>query len=140
MNEASRNSERTGQLIAQLNEFEAVLEREYAAIRQRDVGQIESLTQDKQSFIEDINRTAAEMGEALNDLLKKESSTVSKLVRGLIERCAKANRTNGCAIESSKSFTTTLLDILHGKVPGERTYTARGRLGANAGSNLVGHV
>ena len=134
------NSALTDQLITQLGELEAVLEREYNAIRQRDIVAVESLTQEKQGFVDELNRTAAAMGEALETLLAEDSSLTANKIRTAIAACAKANKTNGCAIESSQSFTASLLDVLLGKLPGGRTYTARGRLGTDAGSSAFGRV
>lgn len=134
------NSALTAQLIAQLHELEVVLEHEYNAIRERDLVQVELLTKEKQGFVDNLNRTAAAMGNALDDLLTDEVSLTAIKIRTSISACAKANKTNGCAIESSQSFTTSLLDVLRGKLPGERTYTARGRLGADAGSSAFGYV
>jgi flagellar biosynthesis/type III secretory pathway chaperone len=50
-------------------------------------------------------------------------------IRTLLARCALANRTNGAAIDASRHFVTSLLDLLTGRRPGERVYDARGRLG-----------
>ncbi len=134
------NSTLTDQLIAQLGELETVLEREYNAIRERDIAAVESLTLEKQDFVDDLNRTAAAMGGALEAILADDASLPANKIRTAIAACAKANKTNGCAIESSQSFTTSLLDVLRGKLPGGRTYTARGRLGSDAASSAFGRV
>ncbi len=118
-------------LVGLLADLESLLDREYDAIRQRDLAQLDTLTGDKQALVDDINRAAAAMEESLKDLLgdNPSPSTSGHEIRAAIARCAQANKTNGCAIESSQSFTSSLLDILRGRAPGERTYTARGRLG-----------
>jgi len=122
-------------LVELLGELESLLDREYDAIRQRDLAQLDALTDDKQGLVDDINRTAVAMGDTLKDLLGDNPSTSGREIRAAITRCAQANKTNGCAIESSQSFTSSLLDILRGRTPGERTYNARGRLGTSRGAS-----
>ncbi len=129
-------------LVMLLGDLESLLDREYDAIRQRDIAQLDKLTNDKQALVDDINRTAAAMGDTLRDLLGDNPSpaTSGNEIRDAITRCAQANKTNGCAIESSQSFTSSLLDVLRGRAPGERTYTASGRLGTSRGASAFVRV
>lgn len=140
MNPASGDPARIDELLTHLGELDSLLEHEYCAIRERDLIELESLTKAKQNLVDNINAMTARMGEALRELMNDGSSTHGNQIRTLITRCGQANKTNGCAIESSQSFTTSLLDILRGRLPGERIYTARGRLGASRGSSAFVRV
>jgi flagellar biosynthesis/type III secretory pathway chaperone len=133
---------RPDSLLGLLGDLESLLDREYDAIRQRDLAQLDKLTEDKQTLVDDINRTAAAMGDTLQDLLGDSPSptTSGNEIRAAIARCAQANKTNGCAIESSQSFTSSLLDVLRGRAPSERTYTASGRLGTSRGASAFVRV
>lgn len=115
------------ELEARLLELTSLLEAEYDAIRERDTGELARIADAKQSLVERINAAA---GAADVTTLLDERNPAGEHLHTLMVRCAQANRINGAAIESSQSFTTSLLDILRGRVPGERTYTSRGRLGA----------
>jgi flagellar biosynthesis/type III secretory pathway chaperone len=140
--ESSADPKRGTHLLALLGELESLLDREYDVIRTREIAQLDTLTNDKQALVDDIKRTAAAMGDGLKDLLgdDRASVTYGRAIRSAIARCAKANKTNGCAIESSQSFTSSLLDVLRGRAPGERTYTARGRLGASRSASAFVRV
>lgn len=138
MNE--RDPAGTVALLEQLEELKALLEREFDAIRERNTADLATLTAAKQSLVDTISNTAAKMGDTLADHVEKNTSASAKNIRALITHCSKANKTNGCVIESSQSFTTSLLDVLRGRAPGERTYTARGRLGAGQNSNAFVRV
>ncbi len=139
---ASKDHALREQLLTQLGELETLLGREYDAIRAHDLSSMGSITRAKQTLVDDINDTATAMGSALADLISGNCATsISGMeIRTLITRCQQANSTNGGAIESSQSFTTSLLDILCGRIPGERTYTAGGRLDASCGSSAFVRV
>lgn len=124
-------------LIVCLDDLESLLQREYEAIRARDLELLGSVTRDKQTLVDQINRTASTLGDTLAEIVAEQASRSpsGQKIRALIGRCQQANKTNGGAIESSQAFTVSLLDVLRGRVPGERTYTARGRLGASSGSS-----
>ncbi len=127
----TQDSAHLDRLIARLGELESLLDREYQAIRQRDLVELDSLARDKQTHVDGINLIVANLGGTFETLFSDKSSIAGNQLRTLITRCGQANKTNGCAIESVQSFTTALLDVLHGRIPGERTYTAYGRLGAS---------
>lgn len=129
-------------LVQQLAELEALLAEEYDAIRARDLARLEMITRDKQFLVDGINLTSTAMGTTLAGLISGDDSPAASgnRIRALLTRCQRANRTNGGAIETSHSFTTSLLDVLRGRVPGERTYTARGRLGSCTETSAFVHV
>ena len=120
------------ELEARLLELTSLLASEYDAIRERDTEQLARLADDKHALVARIDAAArsADVSALLSD---PDTSDVEEL-RALMHRAQHANRVNGAAIESSQLFTSSLLDILRGRVPGERTYTARGRLGVQAES------
>ena len=136
---AAANSRDAERLITQLRELDRLLGEEYAAIRKRDTGQLEALTQEKEALVIEIDNTVARMGDGLNALIGKSArpSPAGITVRKLIASCQRANKTNGGALETSQSFTNSLLDLLRGQTPGQRTYTADGRLGAGSSSSAV---
>ncbi len=119
------------ELEARLLELSSLLAVEYDAIRQRDTDQLTRLALDKQQLVERIN--AASRNTDVRALLEDEQDPeAGQHLLALMTHAQQANRTNGAAIESSQLFTSSLLDILRGRVPGERTYTSRGRLGVQA--------
>lgn len=118
------------QLHALLEDFDAVLAAEYEALRLRDPDRLQTAINAKLRLATDI--------EALSPLLEASSAqgdserTEWAAIRDLLGRCALANRTNGAAIDASRCFVTSLLDLLSGQRAGERTYTAAGRLDSHA--------
>lgn len=127
------------ELEARLLELSSLLAAEYDAIRQRDTEQLTRIAHDKQQLVERIN--AAARSADVRALLETDRDTeAGQHLHALMTHAQQANRTNGAAIESSQLFTSSLLDILRGRVPGERTYTARGRLGVQAESMPLASV
>ncbi len=118
------------ELEARLLELTSLLAVEYDAIRQRDTEQLTRIADDKQQLVERIN--AASLSADVRALLDDPDTEAGRHLLALMTNAQQANRTNGAAIESSQLFTSSLLDILRGRVPGERTYTSRGRLGVQA--------
>jgi flagellar biosynthesis/type III secretory pathway chaperone len=118
------------ELEARLLELTSLLAVEYDAIRERDMEQLAHIARDKQLLVESID--VAARSADVSALLTDPDAPAGQQLHALLSRAQQANRTNGAAIESSQLFTTSLLDILRGRAPGERTYTSRGRLGAQA--------
>ncbi len=120
------------QLHALLKDFDAVLASEYEALRHRDAERLHTAVHEKQRLAGDI--------EALTPLLDAASAVHHDdteqaewaAIRNLLGRCALANRTNGAAIDASRCFVTSMLDLMSGQRAGERTYTAAGRLNSHA--------
>jgi flagellar biosynthesis/type III secretory pathway chaperone len=81
-----------------------------------------------------------DMHNEVQALINDKNSKDGQHLLELIQNCARANKTNGCAIKSSQSFTVSLLDILKGRSPRERVYTSRGRLGMNERSPSGGFI
>ena len=119
-------------LHALLKDFDAVLASEYEALSQRDSERLQTAVHAKQRLASDI--------EALTPLLDAANTTQGDdteqpewaAIRSLLGRCALANRTNGAAIDASRCFVTSMLDLMSGQRTGERTYTAAGRLNSHA--------
>ena len=105
-------------------------------IRSSDEALIEAYRegQDALAYSELVRRYQIPIYRILSALLSDPDTSDVEELRALMHRAQHANRVNGAAIESSQLFTSSLLDILRGRVPGERTYTARGRLGVQAES------
>ncbi len=122
------------ELEARLLELTSLLAAEYDAIRERDTGELARIAEAKQSLVARIDAAArsTDISALLGD--PEAGGAEAEELRVLMHRAQQANRVNGAAIESSQLFTSSLLDILRGRVPGERTYTARGRLGVQAES------
>lgn len=114
-------------LRALLTEFDAVLSAEYEALRERNADGLDAAISRKQRLARDLDTVTAQVTPPptiADPALLEEWSEI----RTLLGRCALANRTNGAAIDASRSFVTSMLDILTGRNVRERTYTARGRL------------
>ena len=114
MSETTAQGIARAELEARLLELTSLLAVEYDDIRERDMEQLAARSADVSALLTDPDAPAGQQ------------------LHALLSRAQQANRTNGAAIESSQLFTTSLLDILRGRAPGERTYTSRGRLGAQA--------
>jgi len=125
-------------LKARLSELSELLQNEYDAIRERDLERITALSIAKQDLVDRINETMSRESADPADLLSAVGGDDE--LSALLAECRHANRVNGAAIESSQSFTTALLDILRGHFPGQRTYTARGRLGPSTRSGTLVRV
>lgn len=119
------------QLHALLQDFDTVLASEYEALRQRDPNRLHTAINAKQRLTNDIEALAHvfEAGSTNGDDTEQAEWAA---IRGLLGRCALANRTNGAAIDASRSFVRSMLDLLSGQHTGERTYTATGRLNSHA--------
>lgn len=138
MSASSPKTVARAELEARLLELTSLLEAEYDAIRTRDTGELAKLAEAKQVLVASIDAVArsADVGTLLADADHGDNAAL----RELMQRAQQANRINGAAIESSQLFTSSLLDILRGRVPGERTYTARGRLGVQTESMPLASV
>ena len=120
------------QLQALLENFDTVLASEYEALRQRDPERLQVAVDAKQRLASAIEGLAPLL-EAPGSVQGEDSEHAQwTAIRGLLGRCALANRTNGAAIEASRCFVTSMLDLLSGQRAGERTYTAAGRLHSHA--------
>jgi len=127
------------ELEARLLELKSLLETEYDAIRERDTEIIVRIADEKQTLVERINAAMLINSDALQTLIDNPDSAGQNIL-SLLADCQQANQVNGAAIESSQSFTASLLDILRGRLPGNRTYTARGRLGEQSESGTLVRV
>lgn len=119
-----------GELRALLEDFDRVLSQEYEALRRRDTAALEDAVQTKQQLMTTLGQLEQQCPlPAADARLAPEETAEWAQIRALLARCALANRTNGAAIDASRNFVTSLLDLLTGRRPGERVYDARGRLG-----------
>ena len=120
------------QLHALLKDFDAVLASEYEALRRRDPERLHTAVHEKQRLAGDIEALAPllDVARAVQNDDSEQAEWVT--IRNLLGRCALANRTNGAAIEASRCFVTSMLDLMSGQRAGERTYTAAGRLNSHA--------
>lgn len=125
-------------LRALLNDFDAVLSAEYEALRQRDSDRIETLVATKQRLASDLDKWTPQVREWQASATAEDDEW--NTIHNLLGRCALANRTNGAAIDASRCFVTTMLDLLTGRRSTERTYTARGRLGASLAKSSYDRV
>jgi flagellar biosynthesis/type III secretory pathway chaperone len=119
-------------LLALLQDFDRVLASEYEALRARDVDGLESAVARKQELVGEIAETSRHcpLPAAGDDIADDPSASAEwGAIRGLLARCALANRTNGAAVDASRSFVNSLLDLMTGRPPGSRLYDARGRVG-----------
>ncbi|MGH8597627.1 MAG: flagellar export chaperone FlgN, partial [Gammaproteobacteria bacterium] len=107
-------------LRALLSEFDAVLAAEYEALRERDSERLDDLVEAKHRLTDELEHFAPAVRELRT---QNQEHDDWRLVRDLLARCALANRTNGAAIDASRCFVTSMLDLLTGRHPGERTYT-----------------
>jgi flagellar biosynthesis/type III secretory pathway chaperone len=112
---------------ALLTQFDAVLATEYEALRHRDSEGLEQLIATKQRLADELDGYSEHLRHWQATTSADDEQWVA--IRNLLARCALANRTNGAAIKASQNFVTSMLDLLTGRRVGERTYTARGRLG-----------
>lgn len=121
-------------LLALLQDFDRVLAHEYEALRTRDVDGLEAAVSRKQTLVGEIAETSrlcplpAE-GDDAGTTDDPSASAEWRAIRQLLARCALANRTNGAAVDASRSFVNSLLDLVTGRQPGARLYDARGRVG-----------
>ena len=117
-------------LRALLEDFDRVLTSEYDALRTRDVDALEEAAASKQQLVGTLATLGRQCPPPPADAaLSVEESAEWAQIRALLARCALANRTNGAAIDASRNFVTSLLDLFCGRRPGERVYDASGRMG-----------
>jgi len=121
-------------LRALLEDFDRVLASEYEALRTRDTDGLETAVARKQELVGAIATASKRCplpapGTETVTAEDPEASAEWADIRQLLARCALANRTNGAAVDASRSFVNSLLDLLTGRRPGERLYDARGRVG-----------
>ena len=114
-------------LHALLRDFDAALASEYEAVRQRDAVRLESAVAEKLRLAGDLERLTPQVQPPAAESDPRDREQWSQ-IQALLGRCALANRTNGAAIDASRCFMTSMLDLLSGRRPNERTYTAAGRL------------
>jgi flagellar biosynthesis/type III secretory pathway chaperone len=119
-------------LHALLKDFDTVLASEYEALRLRDPDRLQAAVDAKQRLASDIEGLTPQLdvpNTAPGDADEQEEWVA---IQRLLGRCALANRTNGAAIDASRCFVTSMLDLLSGQRAGERTYTSTGRLHSQA--------
>jgi flagellar biosynthesis/type III secretory pathway chaperone len=132
-NVTRRNAMQT--LEAHLRDLVELLQTEYNAIRERDSGGIAMLSDAKQELVDSINALVTTTDA--NDLLTAVAADGASDIIALLEQCRHANRVNGAAIETSQTFAAAMLDILRGRSPGQRIYTARGRFGMSSETSTL---
>jgi flagellar biosynthesis/type III secretory pathway chaperone len=119
-------------LLALLVEFNRLLLDEYAALLERNAEAIEACAVRKQQLTAAIEDAASSCDFASREITTDGSARQEwAQIETLLNQCALANRKNGAAVQSSRNLVGALLDIVKGKVPGERLYDARGRAGAS---------
>ncbi len=100
-------------IAALLEALDSALGEEFAALKARDVAQLEG-----------GNDLSAQWPE----------------LRELAERCAQANRVNGGTLALNRSMVSRLLDCMHGTSNQSTTYSANGRVKRREGYHRVGTV
>ena len=120
-------------LLALLVDFSRLLIEEYEALLGRQAGIIEACARRKQDLTAAIEVAARDCDFAgrKHDTSPEARQEWSR-IEAMLNDCAIANRKNGAAVQASRQVVGALLDIMRGKVPGERLYDARGRAGASA--------
>ena len=121
-------------LQALLVDFERTLAQEYEALRTRNVEALETAVTHKRELTLAISETGSQcdlsaLGTDNTDNLDGPDLAYWTEIRALVERCAVANRTNGAAVKTGRTFTNALLDLISGRPAGESLYDARGRVG-----------
>lgn len=121
-------------LLALLEDFDRVLDSEYEALRARDVDGLEAAVSRKQALVGALAETSSRcpLPASFSETQAGDDPTASaewSAIRDLLARCALANRTNGAAVDASRNFVNSLLDLMTGRQPGGRLYDARGRVG-----------
>ena len=116
-------------LRALLANFDVALSAEYEALRQRDPDGLQAAISTKQRLANEFDALTPQLTPPAVDTHDPALLEEWDTIRALLARCALANRTNGAAIDASRCFVTSMLDILTGRNARERTYTAQGRLG-----------
>ena len=120
-------------LLALLVDFNRLLLEEYTALLERKAEAIEACAARKQQLtaaIEDAAKGCDFAARARDTDASARQQWAQ--IETLLNECALANRKNGAAVQSSRNLVGALLDIVKGKVPGERLYNARGRAGASS--------
>lgn len=122
-------------LHALLQDFDAALASEYDALRKRDPERLRLTVETKQRLAGDLEQLAPHVKAPSDAAADAEDLAQWDEIQRLLSRCALANRSNGAAIEASRAFVNSMLDLMTGRRPGERTYTASGRM-ETGGSRL----
>ncbi len=115
------------ELEALLTRFEDALAREYDALRTRDAVALDDAIAAKTTLAQSLEQTARRAGLS-GDHDPVPQTPAWDAIRERLQRCQQANRRNGAAIDASRGFVNSMIDILSGSGPSERTYDARGRL------------
>jgi len=132
LNESAPDPQSRHRLHALLKDFDRVLASEYEAVRTRDAERLQSAVDAKQRLTSDIEKLTPQIRPPAASPHNAGEHEEWAAIQRLLGRCALANRTNGAAIDASRSFMTSLLDLLSGRRISERTYTASGRLDSQA--------
>lgn len=119
-------------LLALLVQFNDLLSEEYEALLSRHAETLEACVARKQTLTAQIENAARACDFAAREReTDEEARREWARIETLLAECALANRKNGAAVQSSRNLVGALLDIVRGKVPGERLYDARGRAGTS---------
>jgi len=141
--------------IDAVGRLRAVLEREFSALKGRDVDGIERVVAEKQTLIGELERYGSER----ENLLKREGCTPDKLgfqaflgraggavarilserwehLREELKACQAQNLVNGQVLEANRRTTQQTLALLLGKPPAQqvRTYDRSGSTSLNLGT------
>jgi flagellar biosynthesis/type III secretory pathway chaperone len=122
-------------LHALLQNFDAALAAENDALRRRDPEGLRLTVEAKQRLAGDLEQLAPHVKAPDGSDAEARDLAQWNEIQHLLSRCALVNRTNGAAIEASRAFVNSLLDLMIGRRPVERTYTASGRM-ETGGSQL----
>lgn len=134
-------------LLDLLNEFEDVLNKEFAALKSADASLIINVTTSKKIIAENIEQVFKELAE--NNFTDKHSSVKRFSVKGFIQQkdftnfpielqqlfknislktklCHDQNIANGASIQSLKNLNDMFLQIIKGEDSKSKTYTSSG--------------
>jgi flagellar biosynthesis/type III secretory pathway chaperone len=122
-------------IAALLEALDSALGEEFAALKARDVAQLEGAIARKTGLVAELESATGKYCRNGNDL-----SAQWPELRELAERCAQANRVNGGTLALNRSMVSRLLDCMHGTSNQSTTYSANGRVKRREGYHRVGTV
>ena len=119
-------------LNAMLESLSQLLNDEYGAIKAGDIENLELLLEQKDELLKNIEGISKRVEPSLavlqnvddqndDDLPEYVQQTIENLVS-----CQTQNRINGSSIEANRRFSDSLLTVLTGREPEQKTYASNG--------------
>lgn len=138
-----------------------LLEQEYAALAQRDIGRLDTIIPEKRNAIADLES----LGQRRETLLAQRHSSTSDAatytgdgenknpfsgdsrqsdlwdeLRSLAQQCQEKNQVNGRIVEIGYRQSRVALDVLHGVAPCSELYDSSGRTTQSASKKPIVQV